>query len=295
MPDTTVRAVIDFLRATPRFIPQDELRLHIDGHALGWIRPTVADALVRLQPDAVIRCDDGLHLRAGDTPASRSACLQALARQLQTAGLLANWRDEAMALVLDDAVFLTLERAAFRTLGLRTPSVHMNGWVATADGAALWVARRSAHKFVDPGKLDNLVGGGLAAGESLATGLAREAWEEAGLRFRRVPGPVSRLLVHRRIGEGVQDECIHVHDVWLPAHWQPVNQDGEVADVFLLPVPQALAQVLAGAFTWDAGLVIIDGLLRQRHFGAASRDIAATLQALGHRPADAARATHGLA
>lgn len=276
--------LIDFLHAAPRFVPEDELRLHLDGHPLGWVRPGVAQALKAAAGECALQDDQGLHLHLGGTLKTRSQRIQELTIQLRDSGLIDNWRDETMALDLDGKPWLEMERAAFRTLGLRTPSVHMNGWVATPDGAALWVARRSPHKFVDPGRLDNLVGGGLSAGESLAEGLAREAWEEAGLRFRRVPGPASTLLVNRRIAEGVQDECIAVHDCWLPGHWQPANQDGEVADVRLMLLCEALPLLLAGEFTWDAGLVVIDGLLRQRYLGPTGAAVEATLVALGHRP-----------
>ena len=43
------------------------------------------------------------------------------------------------------------------------------------------VARRAADKRLDPGKLDHLVGGGVAAGMGFADTLAKEAEEEAGL------------------------------------------------------------------------------------------------------------------
>lgn len=279
-----VTPLVDFLHSEPRFQREDELRLHIDGHALGWVRPAVAEAIHRHASARASLTPRDLMLRSDGDLASRSALLQSLALALQEDGLLANWRDEAMQLDVAGQPFLVMERAAFRTLGLRTPSVHMNGWLISPEGVLLWVAQRSLHKFVDPGRLDNLVGGGLGAGESLAEGLAREAWEEAGLCFRRMPSPASRLFIHRRIGEGVQDECIAVHDAWLPAHFRAINQDGEVAQAGLMPLPEVLQHLLAGRFTWDAGLVVLDGLLRQRHFGLeGTRVLAQALLTLGYR------------
>lgn len=284
MPHPLVPALIDFLHSEPRFRPEDELRLCIDDRELGWVRPAVAEGLCQLAPREARRDDTHVQLRSDGSLTGRSALLQSLAIGLREAGLLANWRDEAMQLEVDGQPFLVMERAAFRTLGLRTPSVHMNGWLISPEGVLLWVAQRSLHKFVDPGRLDNLVGGGLAAGESLAVGLAREAWEEAGLCFRRVPSPASRLYIHRRIGEGVQDECIAVHDAWLPAQFRAVNQDGEVAQAGLMPLPEVLTHLLAGRFTWDAGLVVLDGLLRQRHFGLEGTHVLEqTLRSLGYR------------
>ncbi len=45
----------------------------------------------------------------------------------------------------------------------------------------MWLARRSPAKAIDPGMLDNLVGGGIAAGQSVAATVVKEAWEEAGI------------------------------------------------------------------------------------------------------------------
>lgn len=284
MPSPLTSQLIDFLHSEPRFQPEDELRLHIDGHAFGWVRPPVADAICRIEAARTIRHKHDLHLDTGMDVSGRSELMQHLALGLREAGVLENWRDELMQLDLYGNPFLAMERAAFRTLGLRTPSVHLNGWLISPDGVLLWVAQRSLHKFVDPGRLDNLVGGGVSAGESLADGLAREAWEEAGLHFRHVPAPSSRLYILRRIAEGVQDECIAVHDVWLPSHFRATNQDGEVAQAGLLPLPEVITHLLAGHFTWDAGLVVLDGLLRQRYFGLdGTLAIEQALRTLGYR------------
>src|SRR5918992_1459821 len=70
-----------------------------------------------------------------------------------------------------------LERAAARPFGLTTYAVHLNG--ISFDENNMWIARRSAAKPIDPGMLDNLVGGGISAGSSLEETLVKEAWEEA--------------------------------------------------------------------------------------------------------------------
>jgi hypothetical protein len=53
-----------------------------------------------------------------------------------------------------------------------------------------------------------------------------------------------------------------VHDLWLPQDFKPANQDGEVADMRLLPVEEVIQMILCGDFTLDAGAVMVDGLLR---------------------------------
>ena len=279
--------ILNFLQQMPRFTPLDELRLHIDDVAVGWVKPAIADALVAIAGAHAMRKTESLHLRAASDGVGRSIVVQGWAHALHEQGLLQNWRDEPMTLMHQGHSFLTTERAAFRSLGMATQSVHLNGWLTSPDGMQIWVAERSHHKFVDPGKLDNLVGGGLASGESLAIGLAREAWEEAGLLFRHTPSPVTQLHICRRIGEGLQDECIHVFDAYLPAHFIALNQDGEVAHAGLMPVEDALMLVLGGRYTWDAALVFIYGLLRQRYFGRdGNAAIRQTLIELDHLKAD---------
>jgi hypothetical protein len=104
---------------------------------------------------------------------------------------------------------------------------------------------------------------------------------------------VAQLHINRRIGEGVQDECIHVFDAYLPAHFIALNQHGEVAHAGLMPVEDALILVLGGRYTWDAALVFIYGLLRQRYFGReGNARIYQALTELGHlKPT---QFTHGL-
>jgi len=57
-------------------------------------------------------------------------------------------------------------------------------------------------------------------------------------------------------------EVLFVHDLWLPDDFKPANQDGEVAEIRCMPVEEVLQGILAGEFTLDAGVVMIDGLLR---------------------------------
>ena len=137
MPSLLSEQVIALLYSEPRFSPVNELRLHIDGRALGWVRPRVAEALCQLDRQRIRVNTRDIYLNAGSDPASRSRVLQAWAMALRENGVLANWRDEAMQLDQPDGTFLRIERAAFRTLGLCTPSVHLNGWVALPDGVHL--------------------------------------------------------------------------------------------------------------------------------------------------------------
>jgi 8-oxo-dGTP pyrophosphatase MutT (NUDIX family) len=125
---------------------------------------------------------------------------------------------------------------------------------------------RAATKATDPGKLDNLIGGGVPMGQTPRQTVEREGWEEAGLRPEQMrglqPGRVLRLL--RDIPEGLQREWVHVFDLALPADAAPCNQDGEVAELGLHDVRAALALATGAEMTVDASLVTLDFALRHR-------------------------------
>ena len=64
---------------------------------------------------------------------------------------------------------------------IRTYATHVNGTTRRDGSTVMWIARRSPRKAIDPGMLDNLVGGGIAAGATIEGTVVKEAWEEAGL------------------------------------------------------------------------------------------------------------------
>ncbi|MDP3084956.1 MAG: DUF4743 domain-containing protein [Rubrivivax sp.] len=202
--------------------------------------------------------------------AARDAALATINQALRDQGRLPGWRDEIVTIVdpTSGQQLARGERAAARFWGTLTLGAHATGYVAGADGrpAQLWIARRSATKATDPGMLDNLIGGGVPAGQSPAQTLVREGWEEAGLRPDQVGDARSgRVIALRRdISEGLQHEWLYTFDLELPAGLQPLNQDGEVATFELLPIEQALALAADGAMTVDAALVTLDFALRHR-------------------------------
>ncbi|HEY2629402.1 MAG TPA: NUDIX domain-containing protein, partial [Usitatibacter sp.] len=91
-----------------------------------------------------------------------------------------------------------------------------------------------------------------------------EAWEEAGITPPLLSGLdcVNAVRVEYSVPEGLHREILFVHDLWLAEDFKPVNQDGEVAEMKCMPVEEVIAAILAGEFTLDAGVVMIDGLLR---------------------------------
>ena len=249
----------------------------VGGRAVGTVAREYLPAL-RAWPQHLQVHEDGVTLYA----AERSTALAEVHATLRAQGLVRAWRDERFPLFdpLSLEVLATMERAAARFWGTLTLGAHANGYVAGADGRPthLWVAQRALDKATDPGLLDNLIGGGVPAGQTPWQALQREGWEEAGL----VPALLASaqaagvLRLHRDVPEGRQLEDLHAFDLALPPGLQPQNQDGEVAGFHLLPVAEALALAARGAMTVDAALVTLDFGRRHGWLSAAQAQAQAT-------------------
>jgi 8-oxo-dGTP pyrophosphatase MutT (NUDIX family) len=291
IPPAIVTAIVERLtrelaRPRRRYRP-----LWMGRNTVGWIDDLRALRL-RAFADVFDVRDDAIVLAPGlDAAAAATTALDRVARVLAAEGQLTAWRDERYAVVPSfgaPPLFL-LERAAARYFGVHTYAVHVNGLVSRDDEVAMWIARRSPAKAIDPGLLDNLVGGGIAAGHEIATTVVKEAWEEAGIAesLARQAHPVGTVDICREQPDGLQRETIFVHDLWLPAAFVPAGQDGEVVAHRLVSLYDA-ARLIAGTsgpdvVTADASLVVVDCLLRQGAIDPGAPGYAA-LAALGRAP-----------
>jgi 8-oxo-dGTP pyrophosphatase MutT (NUDIX family) len=214
---------------------------------IGWLRAEFA-ARLESWPEVFTRIKGEVHLLATQE-------LHVVMRQLQKDGLIPGWRDEQYRV---EELF-EIERAAARPFGLTTYAVHVNGLVADR----MWIARRSAAKPIDPGMLDNLVGGGMTAGLSQEQVLVKEAWEEAGIpaEIARTATRGGMVKILREVPEGVQSEVIYAYDLELPSTFEPVNQDGEVSGFQLIPIEEVFR---LKDMTHDAMLVARDYQSRRR-------------------------------
>ncbi len=236
-------------------------------HPVGWLRPSFADEL-RRWPHVFEVSPSHVSLKARpDTPAGRSAALDEVTRALARDGVIRGWRDELVSVSHHYAApeLLRIERAATRHFGMMAYAAHLNGFTRRGGLTRAWIARRSAGKSIDPDKLDNLVGGRIAAGYTVDETLRKEAWEEAGIAPAMLEGLycVGAIRVEYSVPEGLHREIVFVHDLWLPETFVPANQDGEVGAIACMPVEDVVEAILDGEFTLDAGAVMIDGLIRQ--------------------------------
>ena len=149
-------------------------------------------------------------------------------------------------------------------------AVHLNGLVQTDGGWHFWIGRRSPHKAVDPDKLDNLVGGGIASGETPFEAVCRESEEEAGLMPPALGNLRAAARIHslRPVSRGIHNEILHIFDIVLPESVRPENQDGEVAGFELMNVSQLVETMLSQTMMHDAQLVTLEALKR---YGALDR------------------------
>jgi 8-oxo-dGTP pyrophosphatase MutT (NUDIX family) len=240
---------------------------YVREHAVGWLRPSFAD-LLRRWPHHFEVNPSYVTLKAKpDTVAGRSDALAEVTRELARDGVIRGWRDELVRVSHHYAApeLLRVERAATRHFGMMCYGAHLNAYTRVDGFVQAWIARRSPSKSVDPGRLDNLVGGRIAAGFTVDETLRKEAWEEASIPPALLHDTpcLSAVRVEYSVPEGLHREVLFVHDVHLPRDFKPVNQDGEVAEIRLMPFEQVVEEILAGEFTLDAGTVMIDGLLRQ--------------------------------
>lgn len=247
-------------------------RFLVDGALVGEIEAARVERLRAFADVFLVSGDAITFVAALDDARARTEAMATVARTLSGEGALTAWRDERYAVLAEGAAepaFL-LERAAARYFGVLTTAVHVNGTTRLGDGSvAMWLARRAPNKAIDPGMLDNMVGGGVAHGADIRATLAKEAWEEAGLASSIVANavPGGSLRIRRLQPDGVQRETIHVFDLDLPVDVLPLNQDGEVVAFRLAQAAEVAA--LAGnedgpdVVTADASLVIADWLLRR--------------------------------
>jgi 8-oxo-dGTP pyrophosphatase MutT (NUDIX family) len=273
--------MIDQLRGAAHFDPAGFVALLHGASRVGWLRPDFALALEAF-PETFAREPRGITVVS-------TATLDTVVSMLARQGWIGGWRNERYPVTPGpgQGTLFELERAAFRRFGMLARASHMNGWTRSAGSWKLWVARRSPTKPVDPGRLDNLVGGGIAAGSSPEATLVKECAEEAGIpaQLAREAVAVGTMRVSRAVEDGLHDELIHAFDLELPAGFTPCNNDGEVAEFMLLEPGAVAARLEAGEFTLDAGAVTAD--FRWRRGALTNPQLGPALAAL--RAASAAR------
>ena len=177
-----------------------------------------------------------------------------------------NWGDEPIA---------QIDRVAVPWFGVRAWGVHVNGFVRKADGIYLWIGERAMDRLAEPGKLDNMIGGGQPIGLSISDNLCKEAKEEAGIEAPlALTAKLAQTLNYRlERKEGLRSDTLFIFDLELPQDFTPQNTDGEVAAFHLMSLPDVAALVHnTDKFKFNCNMVIIDFLIRHNFITKQDKD-----------------------
>jgi hypothetical protein len=270
-------SLLDRIRYSQRRDAARFRRFVVAGLPVGWVAHGLADRLrgfpaVFAVSDGAVRLVDTL-----DGFEGRSRAVGDAVQRLREEGWFPGWRDEAFAVApgFHAAPLLQIERSAARAFGIRCYCVQLNGMVRREGALQAWVARRSLSKPVGPGKLDQIVGGGLPIGVALRDNLIKECAEEASIpaALARQARPVGAVAYLRQDGDICDDEVLFNYDLVLPADFTPINADGEVAGFELWPLARVKDVLSQGDdFLFDVALSLIDFLIRHSVVGPADPD-----------------------
>jgi len=239
---------------------------------VGQVRQDFA-LMLEQWPDLFRLTDAALSLSpALQTFEARTQAMAGILPQLVEQGVITHLHGEQYAVTptTPEKGVMLIDRAAAPYFGVRAFGQHINGWVREGGELKLWVARRAADRRNYPGRLDNLVAGGLPHGISRDDNLIKECWEEAGipadmaLRAR----PVSVISYRAETAAGFKPDTLYCYDLELPGNFIPRCTDGEVEAFYLWPVEKVRDIVRdTDEFKLNCNLVVIDFMIRRGYIG----------------------------
>jgi 8-oxo-dGTP pyrophosphatase MutT (NUDIX family) len=235
-------------------------------HRLGLIRKKNAEELHRF-PTAYEVSATGVRLTVDGDFDALSTIIEETTEHLVAEGLVAKWRNEFFAAAprWGAPAHFKIDRGAVPFFGIRAYGVHLNGYRRDGDTLKLWVGKRSPKKAVAPGKLDNLVAGGIDYVHGLAETLVKECEEEANLpaALAHKAVPVGAVSYRMEVTHGLRDDVLFCYDLEVPPDFTPKNNDGELVAFTLESAADIMAMVRDGdAFKFNVNLVLIDFALR---------------------------------
>ena len=263
---------LDRIRALPTVDLADRVPFVADGLTVGYVTSAFASSLGEFA-DVFQQGPLGLSLHpALDTYDERTRRVADVLKILRERNAILHWRDEnyRVSASFHAPAAFEMERAAATLFGIRAYGVHLNGFVRDKDGLFMWIGRRSMSSSVEPGKLDQLVAGGLPARLDITRNLAKEAAEEASIpadlvAHARPAGTVSYCTDWQG---GLKRDVLFIFDLELPPSFVPRNSDGELDAFTLRPIADVAATVRdTDDFKFNCSLVVIDFLIRHGVIG----------------------------
>lgn len=260
-------ALYDHIEACNVHSFDGKVPFRMGGHQVGWVGENVASRMTRWDHYFKVTDNSVEILESLKDVESRSKALAEAGAALVVQQALPRNRKELCPVMetFGSDVIMHIDRAWLESYGVTSYGVHVNGYVQTAKGPELWIGVRAKSREVAPGKLDNMVAGGLPVGLTLAENVIKEAAEEASVpedvaSTARPAGVITYMLDTKR---GMRRDMLFVYDLELPADFAPVNEDGEVSGFVKWPAQQALRVVEeTDEFKFNTNLVIIDFAIR---------------------------------
>jgi 8-oxo-dGTP pyrophosphatase MutT (NUDIX family) len=259
-------SLLRHIRRCNQYRPDNFVPLLLGEARIGFVRRDNAEALRRF-PDVFAVADDGVKVTAQGGFDAVSRAVDYVVERLVEEGRVAKWRNEFFAVAprWGAPPLFKLDRGAVSFFGVRAYGVHMNGYCGDSDTLKLWIGRRAADKKVAPGKLDNLVAGGIGHDHGLEATLVKEAAEEAAIPADLIARavPVGALSYRMEIEYGMRDDVLFVYDLAVPVDFTPRNTDGEIAEFRLMEARDVVERVrTTDDIKFNVNLVIIDFALR---------------------------------
>ena len=265
---------------------------YVAGYKVGWILPEDLPLFEQSPALFAVESERVELLGEPSSPKERSAQLDVVLRQWRDQGYINGWRDEHYLISDGEGTPLfSIERSATALLGVLNLGVHLNGFVRRTDGIWLWMARRARNRPRYPGKLDQMVAGGMTAYQSPQQVMKRECQEEAGVPMTLAETLKSVGLVtlcHHNSKGQLRREIIYTYDLELTETFQPCNQDGEGEEFQLMPIAEVMRLVAeTDDIKINCNLVVLDFLVRHSILHADQACYAELVEGLRHSPTPA--------
>lgn len=244
----------------------------VDNAQVGWLKHEFSSHLAQW-PDVFLISDEAVDLLLPNiSMEERSARVAEVLQELVQQGVISHLHGEQYVATPKTREFgvLWLDRAAAPYFGIRAFGQHMNGYTVDNGELKLWLGRRSDDRVHFPGKLDNMVAGGLPANIGLQENLLKECWEEAGIDSNLAAGarPVGTITYNIETAKGLKPDTLYCYDLQLPASFRPKCNDGEVAGFELVSATDVMNIVLdSDEFKLNCNLVVIDFFIRHGQLG----------------------------
>ncbi|UMM63405.1 NUDIX hydrolase [Aristophania vespae] len=256
-----------FLRHIKRchnaLLPGGRINLRLNDQLIGYIDPAFTKELEDNSLSPYLHIEkDGIRLKTGEA-------FRIISESLGKKNAYLPFDELFDVRTFQGDVVGQVDRALIPLLGLEAQGVHVNGLVKKNEKIFLWVAKRSAHKRLDPGKLDHIVAGGMNAGGTPDETVKKEAAEEASIPSELAEKAYKASIIHYAMArsEGLRRDRLHCYDLYLPENFIPRAADGEVESFALWPLEDVFDHVRnSDNFKFNVNLVLIDLFLRHNFF-----------------------------